>query len=287
MAKIEENIINNSTPGDLKKKGVYLLITLVTNQAMIFADRIVPALEKQLIKFEGECPTPEEIAKVISVRKGVLEQANSIARILKGVTFTVDLAKLGINTLVGLIVALKTAKITASVAAKLIPVIPGAVPAALSDLDTLITEKTFDKLGNPRIPPTQFAVNSISIPISLMSFYVNEFIIKLNSLDDKIKECSSSKSLETPSLEPPSKELIEISQAQQQAEKSPNLSTYQGFIFEIEEVPFSPTVNRKRALGKNQDGITLIQTELSFTPSDKVLIDELKFIIDRDNLKAY
>ena len=292
MAKIEENIINNSTPGDLKKKGVYLLITLVTNQAMIFADRIVPALEKQLIKFEGECPTPEEIAKVISVRKGVLEQANSIARILKGVTFTVDLAKLGINTLVGLIVALKTAKITASVAAKLIPVIPGAVPAALSDLDTLITEKTFDKLGNPRIPPTQFAVNSISIPISLMSFYVNEFIIKLNSLDDKIKECSSSKSLETPSLETPSleapsKELIEISQAQQQAEKSPNLSTYQGFIFEIEEVPFSPTVNRKRALGKNQDGITLIQTELSFTPSDKVLIDELKFIIDRDNLKAY
>ena len=120
-----------------------------------------------------------------------------------------------------------------------------------------------------------------------MSFYVNEFIIKLNSLDDKIKECSSSKSLETPALEPPSKELIEISQAQQQAEKSPNLSTYQGFIFEIEEVPFSPTVNRKRALGKNQDGITLIQTELSFTPSDKVLIDELKFIIDRDNLKAY
>ena len=94
MAKIEENIINNSTPGDLKKKGVYLLITLVTNQAMIFADRIVPALEKQLIKFEGDCPTPEEIAKVISVRKGVLEQANSIAKILKGVTFTVDLAKL-------------------------------------------------------------------------------------------------------------------------------------------------------------------------------------------------
>ena len=58
MAKIEENIINNSTPGDLKKKGVYLLIILVTNQAMIFADRIVPALEKQLIKFDGDCPTP-------------------------------------------------------------------------------------------------------------------------------------------------------------------------------------------------------------------------------------
>jgi len=282
MAKIEENIINNSTPGDFKKKGIEALIVLLTNQAMIFADRLIPTLEKQLIKVEGECPTPSELAKVISIRNNVLEQANSISKILKGVTFTVDLAKLGINTLVNLITALKAARITASLAAKLIPAVPGAVPAALSDLDALITEKTFDIFGNPKIPPTQFAVNSISIPVALMSFYINDFIVKLKLLDDNIKKCNSNLNLPSPD-----DGLLEISNTQQQAEKNTNFSTYQGFVFEIEEVPFSPTVNRKRALGKNQDGITLIQTELSFTPSDRVLIDELKFIIDRDNLKAY
>jgi len=284
MAKIQEDIINNSLPGELKKQGVYALIVLVTNLAMKFAEKIIPALEKQLVKLEGDCPTPEELVKVVNIRNNVLDQANTISKILKGITFTVKLGQLGINTLIDLIVALKTAKITASLAAKLLPVVPGAVPAAISDLDDLITEKTFDRFGNPKIPPTKFALDSISVPIALMSFYINDFIIKLNSLDDKIKNCNTDPNLGLPL---PSSELVEISKAQKQAEESPNLSEYQGFIFEIEEVPFSPTVNRKRALGKNQDGVTLIQTELSFTPSDEVLINELKFIIDRDNLKAY
>ena len=162
MAKIQENIINNSTPGGFKKKGIEALIVLITNQAMIFADRIVPALEKQLIKLEGDCPTPSELSNVINVRNNVLNQANSIAKILKGVTFTVGLAKLGINTLIDLIIALKTAKITASLAAKFLPFVPGAVPAAISDLDDLITNKTFDKFGNSKISPTKFAIDSIS-----------------------------------------------------------------------------------------------------------------------------
>jgi hypothetical protein len=65
-----------------------------------------------------------------------------------------------------------------------------------------------------------------------------------------------------------------------------NDSTYKGFTFEIEEVPFNNTLTRKRALGINKSGIKLIETQLSFTLDNQVLIDELKLIIDRDNLKA-
>jgi len=284
MAKIEENIINNSTVGALKQSGIYLIIGLITKQAMIFADRIVPSLEKQLIKFDKGCPTPEEIANVISVRNNVLSQANTISNILKGFKITLGLAKFGIDTLIKLIIALKIAKTGISLGSKFIPAIPGAVVSSLSDLDDLITSKTFDRFGNSKIAPTKFAIDGFSVPVALMSFYVNDFIKKLESLDDKIQTCSPPNTITLP---PPSPELIEIAQVEQQAEESPNLSTYQGFILEIEKVPYSPTVDRIRALGKNQDGIVLIQTELSFTQVEQIMINELKFVIDRDNLKAY
>jgi len=284
MAKIEENIINNSTVGALKQSGIYLIIGLITKQAMIFADRIIPSLEKQLIKFDKECPTPEEVANVIFIRNNVLDQANTISNILKGFKITLGLGEFGIDSLIKLIVALKIAKTGVSLGSKFIPVIPGAIVSGLSDLDDLITNKTFDKFGNSKIAPIKFAIDGFSVPVALMSFYVNDFIKKLESLDEKIQTCSPPNTITLPQ---PSPELVEIAQVEQQAEESPNLSTYQGFILEIEKVPYSPTVDRIRALGKNQDGIVLIQTELSFTQVEQIMINELKFIIDRDNLKAY
>ena len=70
-------------------------------------------------------------------------------------------------------------------------------------------------------------------------------------------------------------------------EQSIDNTTYQGFIFQIEEVPFSPTVNRLKAIALNQGGIPLLETPLSFTTNRQTLIDELKLIIDRDNLKPF
>ena len=282
MARIEENIIQNAVPDGLKEKGLAVLGTLVTNQAMVFANKIVPALEKKLEEFDEGCPTPEEIKRIVNIRNNVTQQANSISRTLNIVTKTVNITSKGVNTLVGIIKGLKGTRVGASVAAKLIPVgLPGAVPAFLNDLDTLIAAKTFDIEGNSKIVPVKSALDGVSVPLALISFYIANFIRILNLLDVAIENCQSEVT-----LTPVSDELIEISEIQTQAEESPNLSTYNGFVLEIEVVPYSPTVNRRRALGKNQSGIVMIQTELSFTPIDQVMINELKFIIDRDNLRA-
>jgi hypothetical protein len=93
--------------------------------------------------------------------------------------------------------------------------------------------------------------------------------------------------IQLPPLIPLNPDLKEIAKVQQEASQTLNDTTYQGFIIEIEEVPFSPTVNRRRAVGLNSQGIKLIETELSFTTDRELLINELKLIIDRDNLKAY
>ena len=107
-------------------------------------------------------------------------------------------------------------------------------------------------------------------------------ILLLRSIDAKIQKCDP-----YATLTPINSELIQIADLQQTAEETQNQTTYKGFIIDIEIIPYTSTVTRRRARGLNQDGIVLIQTELSFTTVDEVLINELKFIIDRDNLKAY
>ena len=317
MAKIEENIIQNAIPIESKEQGLAVLGTIVTNKAMTFAEKMIPTLERkikdeverqaiaqatslaqqQLSEVTDKCPP--EVEKLIKIRNNIVEQANSIAETIDTISTTITKASTGINTLVGIIKGLKIARIGASVAAKLIPVgLPCAVPAALNDFDALIAEKTFDIEGNSKITPIADAINGIAVPIALISFYISKFLSLISILDALIGDCISnggdssnggSNISDNPNLvlSPISEDLITIAATQDQAEQSPNLSLYQGFILEIEIVPYSPTVDRRRAVGKNSSGIILIQTELSFTPVDQVMINELKFVIDRDDLKAY
>jgi hypothetical protein len=104
----------------------------------------------------------------------------------------------------------------------------------------------------------------------------------LNSIDSILKRCSPNST-----ITPANEGLIQISQQQEQASNTVNQEIYNGFVIRIEEIPFSPTVVRRKAVGINQSGIKLIETELSFTLNPEILINELKLIIDRDNLKAY
>ena len=84
-------------------------------------------------------------------------------------------------------------------------------------------------------------------------------------------------------VDPIDNDLLRGAQA---AISSPTETSYKGFVFEIIEKPFNQTLNQKIGVAKNTQGIVLLQTEPSFTNSPQVLIDELKLIIDRDNLKA-
>ena len=82
--------------------------------------------------------------------------------------------------------------------------------------------------------------------------------------------------------------IIKCATEAQVKDLTPLSNTIKG-VFETETKAleeFTPTVNRRRAVGLNQFGIQQIKTNLSFTNNNQTLIDELKFIIDRDNLKA-
>lgn len=291
MAKIEEEILRNSRPSDTKEKGIAILGTLVMNRSQIIVNRMIPKLEQLLSDFSSGCPNEKQLKKIADIRNNVANQVNSIANFLTKVSASLLIASTFLSVVISIIGILRGAKIGVSLASKFLPVTPGAVPSVLSDLDDIITNTTFNTSGNSKIEPIKQQLDGIAVPVALISFYINRLVSIFNLLDPLILRCQSNINQPNTNLEinltPLSKELISISLLQEQADDSPNLSTYQGFVIEIEEVPFSPTINRKRALGKNQDGIVLIQTELSFATIDQILINELKFTIDKDNLKAY
>ena len=286
MAKIEETLLRNSRPSDTKERGIAILGTLIMTRSQIIVDRMLPKVEQLIESFIAACPSEGELNRIVRVRNNIVTQANAIGNLLSNVASSLQIASTFVGAVITIIGILRGAKIGTSLAAKFLPITPGAVPSLLSDLDDFITNTTFDNEGNSRITPLKQQIDGIALPVSLITFYINRLISTLQILDNYIIDCQPTVNSEI-NLTPISKELTTISQIQEEADTSPNLSTYQGFIIEIEEVPFSATVNRRRAVGKNQDGIVLIQTELSFTTIDQILINELKFAIDKDNLKAY
>jgi hypothetical protein len=198
--------------------------------------------------------------------------------VLTGLSTFLSLSSLALSTL-------KNIKKAISLGSKFIPSppgVPGAITALSSDTDDLIRDTTFTNTGAPKLEKIASSVASASLSLSIVNSLILTIILILRSIDAKIQQCDP-----YATLNPVSDDLIQIAEAQLKAEQTQNQTTYKGFIIDIETVPYTSTVNRRRARGLNQDGIVLIQTELSFTTIDEVLINELKFIIDRDNLKAY
>ena len=222
------------------------------------------------------------VQKLIIQRNALVTQLNTIGSNLDKITKSITGLSTFLDLVLTLLKTISIAKTTASAAAKAIPLIPGAVPAALSDLEDAKNKLIFTETGTSKLDKPQKSIASAGISISLVNGYILTIVGLLGLLDFFLN-----KACPTSTFEPISKGIKDSASAQQQSGNTLNQTTYEGFIIEIEIIPYTPTVNRRRALGKNQQGITLIQTELSFTTDDQTLINELKLIIDRDNLKAY
>ena len=283
--------IEKATPVDLKAMGIaklpLLLLTINNKIKQIIIVSLENLIKKQISKYTNTntCPSRSEIENIIRVRNNIVGQLNNIGRTLSTITISLTAASTFLNLITGTIRTVKNVALGVSVASKFIPSppgVPGAVVSGLNDAQTFVRETTFDAQGNSKLSKISSVTGGAALVASMISINIQLAITLLKSIDLFINKCAPNNPLDTIS-----KEINDIAEAQTQANETQNLVTYQGFIIEIEEVPFTPTVTRRRAIGKNQSGIKLIQTELSFSTNNQTLINELKFIIDRDNLKAY
>lgn len=303
LQQVDSTIVEQSTPADLKPKGkakfgqrilnlgkqtIKLILPKLTSLAQEYAigefetakaaatsPEQIEALKQQF------CPAPDQLQRLIDIRNNIVGQLNSIGAKLNTLNFSISGLQDITNTLKTLLSTVNNAKLVTSAIAKAIPLgLPGAIPALLSDLETI------DDKVLPLLEKNSGSINATAIPIAVVTSIINKIVNALGKLDDLIKLCGPNSTLDSLSdiiVQTANNQTLSDAQAQLDASSR----SYKGFSFQIEEVPFSPTVNRKRAIALNQGGISLLQTQLSFTTNSQTLIDELKLIIDRDNLKPF
>jgi hypothetical protein len=298
---IDIDTIKNSLPDDLKSKGAVKLGTIALSQVLTLQGKVTTPLTNLKDKFIGDtCPPKTELQSILEQRNNIVDDLNKVGSFLDKTT----IALTGVSSLFDLFLTIKstlkttegvinTTKTVINQAVKITPVAPGAVVSAITDLgdaaNTLgnkADDVTFDNLGESKLKPLQDGVNSAVIYVALASTALKSIVVLINSIDAPLKKCLESASMpgELLSL---SKEIDTLSNLQDAAEQSQNKSTYQGFVLEIETVPYNSTINQRRAIALNSQGITVIQTPLSFSTNAQTLINELKLIIDQNNLKAY
>ena len=297
LQQVDPTIVEQSTPEELKPKGkakfgqrilnlgkqtIKLILPKLTSLAKEYAigefetakasatsPEQIDALKQQF------CPAPDQLQRLLDTRNNIVGQLNSIGTKLNTLNFSIGGLQDITNTLKTLLSTVKTAKLVTSAAAKLIPFgLPGAVPALLNDLETI------DDKILPLLEKNSGSINATAIPVAVVTSIINKIVNSLSQLDDLIKLCGPNSTLDSLS------DII-VQTANSQTQADVNDGSYKGFTFTIEEVPFSPTVNRLKAIALNQGGIPLLETPLSFTTNRQTLIDELKLIIDRDNLKPF
>jgi hypothetical protein len=288
LDNVDSDKIINSTPSELKAMGIAklpLLLLTVGNQVKIIIQPSLNNIVKQYIKkynSQGVCLTQQELDKLRQQRDLIVSQLNKIGKTLNVITISLTGVSTFLNILETTIKGIDLAKIAAKIAAITNPALAATLPTVLNTLNTAKTTALLDEQGNSRLSKLSSIIGSAGLVASIIGGYILKATQTLQSIDIVLTTCDPNNS-----FLPISKEIQTISDTQQQANITQNQSTYQGFIIEIEEIPYTSTVTRRRAVGRNQQGIVLIQTELSFTTDNQTLINELKLIIDSKNLKAY
>ena len=106
-------------------------------------------------------------------------------------------------------------------------------------------------------------------------------------LDRLLEECYQAEGVTELELLEIQQELLDIAE-EEEDDGNPKVESVNGFIFSVEtdNKNIVGTLKRRFAVAKNAQGVTLLRGESSFSSSDQVLIDELIFYIQQNNLKA-
>ena len=259
----------------IKTKLIPLVITLLLSFG----------ISKLSQKNRKTCPSPDALRDVIRTRNRVVRQLNqmfkmivinsalafafrSLAQILKGVRLAMD----------GLSIPQATGIFPAKDFGGLIAAAPYSMTAKLQHINDELEklEEKSEGISKATLVSLVFVIAGTATVILL-----------LKSIDQMTQECAEENGVTDLELTAINQELLDLSEEEAE-DGNPIIGNVNGFIFSVETDNANPvgTLKRRFAVAKDSRGITLLRGEPSFSSSDQILIDELIFYIQQNDLKA-
>ena len=222
------------------------------------------------------CPDQTKLLEIIRKKNQVVKGLNKALKTIEISTKVVDTGLTAINILNLAFQIIKN-----------IP-IPTSVPPGVGIPINVITKISETITKTERILKLlQNVGNGILTILVLLRTLIQLIISLLNLLDSLIQECAqSTPELATVFQEQLSNELINFGSLSSNTSNNQSINIINGFTMGIETEITTNPLKRRRATAKNKSGITLLFGEFSLTSIDQILIDELIFYIQTNDLKA-
>lgn len=265
---------------------------LIANNTQKLIEQLVPPIiqiaDRTGIKNIGQtdmqmpssCLNQSELQEILILRNNLINKLNNVSKTIEILSKPINTLTTVVNTTSTILETTDKARIAANIALAFVPLTPGAGPSAINALKDLV------ELLKPQVQIAKNQITSISEALNYASNAIFKLLSLLQTIDQYLLRCGINSSNLISTSDFVNQISNQYSQAQQQ-NQSLNSQVYQGFTLEVVEEPFSPTVNRRKAVAKNSQGIILLQTPLSFTSTPQVLIQQIKLIIDNSDLKAF
>lgn len=246
------------------------ILTMVAGFGLTQVSKIKPEQFSKYIE-QANCPTQTELIALINKKNKLVKQLNNTLKIID--TTTKALGVTG-GIIEGLNIAfniLKNLPIPTSTGVPGIPGLPTNVVLAIQDNKDKI-DKLIGKLRN-------INTSTLSILVLLRQVLLQALQL-LNLLDQLVQKCYPDAEQERVAIE-----LTALTNTQSQ-QLSPVVIDINGFTMGVETEVTDKPLKRRRATATNKQGVAMLKGEWSFSSIDQILIDELVFYIQQNNLKA-
>ena len=252
-----------------KRLPKYVLTLLAPFGAHLVEKAIEGKRGKELLKYAGSCPSEEQILVIIKLRNELTAIINNSTKVISTTNDSITIFNTLLGVFNGILFVLKSIPYPTTG----VPFL-GLPPLTTGQINTFTT--VINKVQN-NINKGQIGLKTIQALLLILESLLRSILELLGALDLLIQKCAEEKNI--------SYDLINIELIAIQGDVE---TTYKGFTFAIKlELKQNPNYPRRYAVALNQDEVILLRSTSSFTSNPQTLIDELKLIIDRDNLKAY